>query len=543
MFSLLSKPWLPVHLSDGNTAWIRPAEIASPVGGQVITGFAWERPDFDAAAREFMIGLLSTACAGRLEDTDTWSEWLDTPPDALTLDKNFASLAPYFELDGPDARFLQDSEAIAGEGIPIGQLLIDAPGANTLKKNLDHFVHRDRVVRLSRAAAAMALYTLQTFAPTGGQGHFVGLRGGGPLSTLVFPTPDGTSPLLLWTCLWLNAVPLDSPRALDTRAHAAQVFPWAGPTRTSEAGQTINSENTMPAHAFWGMPRRIRLQFSSNTDRLPCDLTGLVDETIVTAFSMRTNGLKYSFLEHPLSPYYRTKASSMEWLAVHPQPERLGYRHWLGLVLGDDDAGKGLRKPAAVVQVANKRLKDFPAAQRPGRLIAAGFDMDNMKARGFVESEMPVYPVDHDRADRMRALARHMIESADLAARALAGELRNALAHGGDGSSILAVRRSLWDETEDRFYRTIEALATMPEGGQYEADQFLMRSRVDWHAALVNTALRLFDRTVPLDEIGMLRTSQMHKLVKARDGLQKTLNIQVRKAAGVPIKQKETGVA
>ncbi|MGG2362666.1 type I-E CRISPR-associated protein Cse1/CasA, partial [Salmonella enterica] len=81
-------------------------------------------------------------------------------------------------------------------------LLIESPGANTLKKNLDHFVRRGRVEVLAPAAAAMALFTLQTFAPSGGAGHRTSLRGGGPLTTLVRPgTVAGLSDAL-WPLLW-----------------------------------------------------------------------------------------------------------------------------------------------------------------------------------------------------------------------------------------------------------------------------------------------------------------------------------------------------
>src|SRR5581483_9396669 len=34
---------------------------------------------------------------------------------------------------------------------------------------------------------------------------------------------------------------------------------------------------THPLQAFWGMPRRIRLDFADNGEGLPCDLTGGVD--------------------------------------------------------------------------------------------------------------------------------------------------------------------------------------------------------------------------------------------------------------------------
>ena len=59
----------------------------------------------------------------------------------------------------------------------------------------------------------------------------------------------------------------------------------------------------------------------------------------------------------------------------------------VGLVLGDAGQGSTAAR-AAAVEEATKRLSGRGLLQ--ARLHAAGYDMDNMKPRGFVESEMPV---------------------------------------------------------------------------------------------------------------------------------------------------------
>ena len=71
--------------------------------------------------------------------------------------------------------------------MPVGALLIDTPGANALRKNTDLFVKRGRIEVLSRAAAAIGLFTLSAYAPAGGAGIRTSLRGGGPLTTLLLP--------------------------------------------------------------------------------------------------------------------------------------------------------------------------------------------------------------------------------------------------------------------------------------------------------------------------------------------------------------------
>jgi hypothetical protein len=48
----------------------------------------------------------------------------------------------------------------------------------------------------------------------------------------------------------------------------------------------------------------------------------------------------------------------------------------------------GLSVPAAAVNTAPLRAGDFAAFQSL-RMLAFGYDMDNMKARGWSQSEMP----------------------------------------------------------------------------------------------------------------------------------------------------------
>nr|WP_231886596.1 type I-E CRISPR-associated protein Cse1/CasA [Methylomonas methanica] len=67
--------------------------------------------------------------------------------------------------------------------------------------------------QLCPSCAATALFTLQTNAPSGGVGHRVGLRGGGPLTTLVLPKASQTT---LWQKLWLNVFNQEDLQSVDT---------------------------------------------------------------------------------------------------------------------------------------------------------------------------------------------------------------------------------------------------------------------------------------------------------------------------------------
>ena len=123
-------------------------------------------------------------------------------------------------------------------------------------------VKRARIARLSRPAVAMALFTLQTYAPGGGAGHRVGLRGGGPLTTLV--VPDGTEGRVpLWHLVWTHMVQLDpeqSSKPADL-ATLSKVLPWLAPTpprrRANGAGRRHGAIARVLGHAA-SHPARLR---------------------------------------------------------------------------------------------------------------------------------------------------------------------------------------------------------------------------------------------------------------------------------------------
>jgi CRISPR system Cascade subunit CasA len=125
-------------------------------------------------------------------------------------------------------------EAIEDEEgqLSIDRLLIDAPGQNTLEKNRDHFVKRGHITQLCPYCAAVALFTLQTNAPGGGQGHRAGLRGGGPLTTVILGQT-------LWETTWLNVLEMNkffSHSGNSPKSKEEDKFPWLGTTHTSEKG-------------------------------------------------------------------------------------------------------------------------------------------------------------------------------------------------------------------------------------------------------------------------------------------------------------------
>lgn len=223
-FSLLASQWIPVGRSDGSRDHVAPHEVTSDHELNPIVFFAWPRPDFDLASHEFLIGLLAAAFPPK--GPRDWLQHYLRPPAPEELRKALEPYVVAFSLDGKGPRFLQDFSPLEGEASPVEALFVEAPGANTVKLNKDLMVKRDRIGVLSRASAAMALYALQQFAPSGGAGHRTSLRGGGPLVTLVVPGAENGRPATLWQRLWLH-VPIS--QALD-KARLPLTFPWLAPT-------------------------------------------------------------------------------------------------------------------------------------------------------------------------------------------------------------------------------------------------------------------------------------------------------------------------
>ena len=266
------------------------------------------------------------------------------------------------------------------------------------------------------------------------------------------------------------------------------------------------------------MPRRIRLLFEPAEGRR-CDLTGAADPVVVCGYRARNYGVQYTEgFAHPLSPYYAPKKDAVR-LPVHPQPGGISYRHWLGLVVTDADSRS---VPAGAVQAARRRadgLKAFDSL----RLVAFGYDMDNMKARGWSQSEMPL-PVDDSRLDGefLDGLVRKLIPAAVIANRALIAQVKSALyrrptdAPGDFGF----IGERFWRETERPFHDTLQQAHALYDRAQDDPDS--ERPALEsWVGVLRQSALALFDEHAP---VAGMENRDMERQVRARWSLVMTFH-------------------
>ena len=486
--NLLHDPWMPVRDAQGRREWITPDRLAEPQW----QAFDADRPDFNGALAQFAIGLLQTTTP--VADSIEWRGLFNAPPDATQLQRWFVPVAAAFKFDGDGPRFMQDLDLTqGGDGVTqndIGALLIESPGENTAKNNADHFIKRGQILALCPACAATALFTLQLNAPSGGAGHRTGLRGGGPLTTLVLGPSGGH----LWHDLWMNV--RDRPDFLAQVGDAEKSglpfnLPWL---ESITALQTEKGELTPiqvhPAHVFWAMPRRIRLDMGA-TAQGTCAACSQVSDRLITRYLTKNYGLNYKGdWNHPLSPYYETKEG---WLPLHPQPDGLGYKHWLGWVLGAA-TDKSSRRPA---QTVNRAL-GLSHRQTGGqlRLWAFGYDMDNMKARCWYESTLPLYAVaDCAREARqiVQAEVSRWLQAATLASSCLRGAVKDAWFSVDARGEFGHIDAAFWSATEPAFYRHLQALI---EAARTGTDHPPLPTRQAWHTTLVREATRLFDHDV-----------------------------------------------
>lgn len=424
--NLISDPWIPVLDADGERRSIAPWQVAGPD----LVRPDWPRADLNVACLELLIGLVFLADPP--QDEEDWEARLSSDPDRLRA--RLDAFVPAFALSGDGPLFLQDSEPLGGEPKEPDMLFIDSAGDNTAHNNADLMVHRRRYPTLDPALAAMALYTFQAHAPTGGTGNRTSMRGGGPLVTLVDPR------MTLWDLIWAN-VPCGRPGRMED-------LPWMRPTRVSDEGQETHppaGAASFGVEAFFGMPRRLRLVWEGG---------------LVTGVIQKRHGTHYAGWKHPLTPYYRMKPGG-EWLPVHPRAGLFGYRHWLGILAEGHD---GSRERAACLRSWDDRRR---IVRTEAKVIVAGWAMDNMKPRDFTLSVQPCVDLPADAALMLAGL----VEAAAEAALVLRGALAPVLA---EGESREAEREAFHAATEgafrDRFDELKDGAAPADVAGRWLSD-------------------------------------------------------------------------
>lgn len=469
--NLITDAWIPVRCKDGSRRTIAPWEMAD---NTVITP-DWPRPDLNIACYELLIGLIYLADPP--EHIDDWNDRRAPNPEGLR--EKLAPYAPAFNLLGDGPLFMQDLEAFGGEVKGVDLLFIDSAGENAADENKDLMVHRKRYQSLDLPTAAMALFTLQNFAPAGGPGMRTSVRGGGPLVTLI--THEEAAKNTLWSLVWAN-VPYGKPSQM-------RELPWMRATRISPKIGGAEGQQTFPpkdcnfsVEAFFGMPRRLRM---------------VVDEGKVVGVIQKQSGTNYAKWMHPLSPYYLKQGEG--WLPTHPRAGRFGYHSWLGVVARE--AKENARTELALtLRTATERLGDC-------NVIVAGWAMGKATPQDFLFSTAPYFNLPEYGSIWLEGLVKAAEEASKTLSVALIFNLeaeRNR--KGKAGYSREAQREVFFLETETRFRSHVDSIKKGKD------------PRADWLSDLRNQALKQFD-AMSLPLIAQSDMGKIKKLVEARKRL------------------------
>ena len=478
--NLIEDRWIPVRRQNGEEEKIAPWELTNNFERNPIVALAAPRPDFQGGLMQFLIGLLQTAAPPDEDNGLEWEDWFEEPPEPETLRAKFGPFVDCFYLDGDGPRFMQDlelkKETVKVKEYSIYALLIDAPGENTVKNNTDHFIKRDCVIGMCCPCAATALFTLQTNAPEGGSGHRTSLRGGGPLTTLVALDPQGSGieSETLWHNIWLNIL---DKRMIESEGNTyaqEHIFPWLVPTRTSETGKKTHPIDVAPLQMYWGMPRRIRLDFDHEDG--VCDICSNETPILVKHYVTKNYGIDYSEeWQHHLSPHRIDKQGKPS--PYHPQPEGFTYKYWIGLSEGSESD-----RPAKVVT----EFKGKPDTEQL-RLWIFGYDTKSAKIRNWYETTYPIYLFsDTSHRTVFANRVQKKIEASELVEKYVRDGIKDSL--NIKRGNLGAITESFYANTEREFFNSLKNLYdTLRENGDG------LNILEHWYKTIISAGEKLFE--------------------------------------------------
>ena len=517
--NLINDSWIPVRNKNGDKIKISPKQITEKIKTDLeYVDVSSVRPDFDGALLQFLIGLLQTTCAPN--NTEEWYSWFNKPPDENDLQIKFSTISEYFNLNGDGPLFMQEINLKYNTHKTelISKMFVDMPGENTIKKNRDFFIKDGKIFHICLPCAAAVLFTMQINAPIGGSGYLAGLRGGGPLTTVII----GRN---LWETCWLNVLNKNDFLSLANKSknQDSDKFPWITCERININGLTTTSEDVHPFQIYWSMPKRYLLIVEEINSSI-CDLCGEYSDVYVSEYLCLPKGVKYNGQwRHPLSPMYKNHEN--EWLHVH-QHERLGYKHWLGLIPNISTENK---QPALVINKTSDRRIEL---QRELQIKAFGYDMKKAEASAWNESVFPLVNIKEQQYRQMYEYCiTNILRAADLACNYLRKALKEALKKktvSKDASNLF------WEKTEAFFYNTETNLRCFI---QEETGALPENALESWLKTIIYASQAIFDIFSQSEYFKVIDTK---RVAEAWNKMNYNLyGKTMRDTLGLPIKNKE----
>lgn len=380
--NLIKDAWIPVIRANSGKGLIAPWQIAEQE--DQVMELAAPRPDFQGAMYQFLIGLLQTGFAP--EDQDEWLEYWNKPPNADLLRSRLEAFTEAFELDKSEGpRFMQDFEDFEGEELPVEDLFGGAISDSTRDKNHDLFLKRDHIHVVSPYWAAVALFNMQITGVLAWGKHRVGLRGNGPVTTLIMSEQKKCS---LWKNFWLNVLSQEDFIAVPGDARKKDlkyIFPWLAKTRKSPNKEITSPQDCNPLQHYWPMPRRIRLFVEPVSGK--CDISGEDIAFGVLRYKRIKDGVYYNNgWKHPLTPYSRKSMESFPQ-TVTGSKISFDFKDWASLTLGGTLADEDCNRAENVAVFYDQLAKYIDCRTI---LWCFAYDASNANVRCWYDNRLPL---------------------------------------------------------------------------------------------------------------------------------------------------------
>lgn len=502
--NLVQDPWLPFKLRDGSVQTLPMAAI----GRADIVDFALPRADFQGAAYQFAIGLLQTVLAP--EDEIAWIENFEQAPTEHELVQAFNKVQHAFNFNGDGPLFMQDYDPIEhGSLKSISNLLIETPGENGIKDNKDHFIKRGQCDVMSQEMGALALFTLQVNGPPNKacKGGRVGIRGAGPLTTLITPSTEKSS---LWVKLWLNVMNLDYLKWSEPNFHDGSVFPWMAPTISSapkgKVSKEIYEHDVHPLHVYWAMPNRIRLKLVSGN--FLCSITGAQTMFATRDYLILGHGNNYSgHWNHPLTPYQYDKKEDT-YRSIKGSSDSITYRVWESITFTSEinklRCAKVVSHFYSVLPLFIEKISHVP------NIWMFSYDFDKARVDGWYSTTMPLFAMPAEKQEKALREIKQLQAICNNALWHCRSQIKAAwFDKPGDAKGDTSfIDTAFWQRSEAAFFTAVAALIPDAESPPEVAKT--------WLQTLRNVCVDLFDEYA-LSELGNARS--MAKRIQARQAL------------------------
>jgi CRISPR system Cascade subunit CasA len=479
--NLLKDPWLPVIREDGSNDIISFWQITDKHGENPVIEIDAPGPDFRNGLYQLLIGVIQTAAMP--EEDDDWEDLFHKPYTGEVLREKFLCFEDCFVIDSDGPAFMQDYDLLLDQEIETLQSLFVH-----LTSEPNTFFNKKIPKQIDAYWAAAALYCLCTFGPAGGRGYRTGIRGGGPVTTILIPGDTETRKTSLWEKIWFNILPeseVAGLRGYSSKTQKSDIFPWMKPTVDSSNGEAVFPQDCNPLVMYFAMPRRIRLFYEYKEGI--CDLTGKKTSALVTGYRTYHSGNNYQgHWIHPLTAYRLQKEKDNPPIAIKGSPGGFSYRDWM--LLSFDYSEKEHLTPQIVKYAQYERQELME--KRNCITWNAGYDLVNANARGWHEAVMPAYPLDGIASLFIKTFTENALNTADTCINYLQSAVKTAWYKNPKEKKVdlSFLKHDFYRKTENDFYQLLDLLVKHTGN-----DNIRSQCAGDWEQKLIYTLFELYN--------------------------------------------------